>query len=426
MFAKSERGMAMKKAISIIMICVFLFILTACGGRHSSLSIYAKNLITDDNLKINMKVGDLADTGHFSTFTVKFDKNELKEKLSRKDNVNEVTDISDEYFKLDTDSGEFYIKCNTMEESEKYSYCLFADVGKADATHQYVYIPYHMFNQYEDYDYPSSVMLFNSEIKYDSRKYTMDDFAEYYESKGIYTVERRVGNTIIRMTDKETGYRFVLELFQKQNIVLLHSADAESANSTRESVDAKFLSINHGREVLKDVICVNSAWNLVSRGEYVFAWSYDHPYILRYNIADNSIDRVVSINDNESEATSGYYYCTFFDDGKTSVSEIIGWDSDTTLARFFIDFESEEVMVTDGDLYAHQKGDLAVDVKISEMDCLKDYVGFEGIYVDTAVIDKNRIAAILPPDKDFAKMGYFKFVIVDMKNDKIIQECKIN
>ena len=45
---------------------------------------------------------------------------------------------------------------------------------------------------------------------------------------------------------------------------------------------------------------------------------------------------------------------------------------------------------------------------------------------NTAVIDKNRIAAILPPDKDFGKMGYYKFVIIDMKNDKIIQECKIN
>lgn len=217
----------MKRIISIIMISVLMLTLTACGGRHDSLSIYAKNPVTDNNLKIYMKVGDLADTGHFSTFTVKFDKNEVMEKLSKKSNVNEVTDINDEYFKLCTDSGEFYIKCNTMEESNRYWYCLFADVGKADATDQYVYIPYYMFSQYEDYDYPSSVMLFNSEIKYDSKKYTMDDFAEYYESKGIYTVERRAGNTIIRMTDKDTGYRFVLELFPKQNIVLLHNADAE-------------------------------------------------------------------------------------------------------------------------------------------------------------------------------------------------------
>ncbi len=426
MVAESERGMAMKKAISIIMIFVLLLTITACGGRHNSMSIFAKNLVTDNSLKIYMNVGDLADTGHFSTFTVKFDKKEFMERLSKKRNVNKVTDLNDEYFKLDTDSGEFYVKCNTLEESDEYWYCLFADAGKADATNQYVYIPYHMFKQYEGYDYPSSHNLFNSEITYDSEKYTLDDFADYYESKGIYTVERRADDTIIRMTDKETGYRFVLELFPKQNVVLLHNADAELTNSQRKSVDAKFLSINHGKEVLKDVICVNSAWNLVSRGNCVFAWSYDHPYILRYNIMDNSIDKIVNISDKESEVTSGYYYCTFSDDGKTSVSEIKGWDSDTTLARFFIDFESEEVMVTDGDLYAHQKGDLAVDVKISEMDCLKDYVGFEEIYVDTAVIDKNRIAAILPPDKDFGKMGYYKFAIIDVENDKIIQECKIN
>lgn len=412
----------MKKAISIIMVCVLLLTLTACGGRHSSLRIYAKNLITDDNLMINMIVNDLADTGHFSTFTVKYDKNEFMEKLSKKSNVNKVTDINDEYFKLYTDSGEFYIKCNTMEESDRYWYCLFADAGKADATHQYVYIPYHMFNQYEDYDNPSLVMLFNSEIKYDSEKYNIDDFAEYYESKGIYTVERRTDDTIIRMTDKETGYRFVLELFPKQNIVLLHNADAESANSSRESDDAKFLSINEGKEVLKDVLCVNSAWNLVSRGEYVFAWSYDHPYILRYNIPQNYIDKIVNINDKESETTSGYYYCTFSDDGKTSVSEIKEYDSARTLARFLINFDSQTVVSTDDDIYEAEKH----NESISEFDCLKEYAGFKEDYVDTTVIDDNYIAAMLPPDKDFGKMGYYKFVIIDVKNDKIIQECKIN
>lgn len=227
MVAESERGMAMKKAISIIMIFVLLLTITACGGRHNSMSIFAKNLVTDNSLKIYMNVGDLADTGHFSTFTVKFDKKEFMERLSKKRNVNKVTDLNDEYFKLDTDSGEFYVKCNTLEESDEYWYCLFADAGKADATNQYVYIPYHMFKQYEGYDYPSSHNLFNSEITYDSEKYTLDDFADYYESKGIYTVESRAGNTIIRMTDKETGYRFVLELFPKQNIVLLHNADVE-------------------------------------------------------------------------------------------------------------------------------------------------------------------------------------------------------
>lgn len=217
----------MKKAVSIIIICVIMFTLTACGGRHNSLSVYSKNLITDNNLKIHIKVEDLADTGHFSTFTVKFNKNEFMDKLSKKSNVNEVTDINDEYFKLNTDSGEFYIKCNTMEQSEKYWYCLFADVGKADASAQYVYIPYYMLKQYENYDNPSLVNLFNTEITYDSEKYTVDDFCEYYESKGIYEVEKRAGNTIIRMTDKDTGYSFVLELFPKQNIVMLHNADVE-------------------------------------------------------------------------------------------------------------------------------------------------------------------------------------------------------
>ena len=115
MIAESERRMAMKRILSLCLVIVLLFTLTACGGRHNSLNVYAKNLITDDNLKIYVKVGDLADTGHFSTFTVKFNKHEFMDKLSKKSNVNEVTNINNEYFKLNTDSGEFFVKCNTSE-----------------------------------------------------------------------------------------------------------------------------------------------------------------------------------------------------------------------------------------------------------------------------------------------------------------------
>lgn len=114
----------MKRVLSIILISVFMFTLTACGGRHSSFTIHAKNLITEESVKIHMKVEDCADTSPFSTFTVRFNKNEFMDELSKKNNVNNVTDINDEYFRLDTDSGAFFVKCNTLEYSDKYSYCL--------------------------------------------------------------------------------------------------------------------------------------------------------------------------------------------------------------------------------------------------------------------------------------------------------------
>lgn len=216
----------MKRVLALCLTIVLLFTLTACGGVQKRWDITAKNLITKDSVKIYL-LNEQAITGNFSNFTVKLDKDELIAKLEKKANINSVTDVNAEYLRLDTDTGEFYIKCQTQDESESYTYCLFADVGRVENGSQYVYIPFHLFSHYENYEYPDYATPFEGDVTYNSEQYTMDDFAEYYESKGIYTVERRAGNTIIRMTDKETGYRFVLELFPKQNIVLLHNADVE-------------------------------------------------------------------------------------------------------------------------------------------------------------------------------------------------------
>ncbi len=216
----------MKRFLALCLTIVLLFTLTACGGVQKRWDITAKNLITKDSVKIYL-LNEQAITGNFSNFTVKLDKDELIAKLEKKANINSVTDVNAEYLRLDTDTGEFYIKCQTQDEAESYTYCLFADVGRVENGSQYVYIPFHLFSHYENYEYPDYATPFEGDVTYNSEQYTMDDFAEYYESKGIYTVERRAGNTIIRMTDKETGYRFVLELFPKQNIVLLHNADVE-------------------------------------------------------------------------------------------------------------------------------------------------------------------------------------------------------
>lgn len=218
----------MKRLISIIIIGVVLLSLTACGGLHNSRAIYAKNLITGENLKIDLKVTEYADTGNFSNFTVNLDYDELMDKLLQKGNINGVTGLSSEYIKLDTDSGEFYIKCNSNDtESDSYTYSLFADVGKVSSLSQNVYIPFHLFEHYEHYNYPATATPFEGDVTYDSELYDISDFAQYYEDKGIYTVEQRAEGTILKMTDNDTGYRFVLELFPQQELVLLHKADEE-------------------------------------------------------------------------------------------------------------------------------------------------------------------------------------------------------
>ena len=224
--AKSERKRTMKKALAISLIIALLLSLTACGGLHNSRHIVAKNLITDKSIVIDLDVTDYADTGNFSNFTVDLSYNELMGELFFRSNISDVTGVGFPYAKLYTDSGEFYIKCNTEGEADSYTYSLFADVGKVESGSQYVYIPFHLFSHYENYDYPAHATPFEGDVTYDSERYTMEDFADYYESKEIYTVEKPA-DTILKITDNKTNYRFVLELFPQQNIVYLHNADVE-------------------------------------------------------------------------------------------------------------------------------------------------------------------------------------------------------
>lgn len=298
-----------------------------------------------------------------------------------------------------------------------------ADVGLSDATNQYVYIPYYMFTEYEYYDCPSLANVFNGIISYDNEKYSLDDFADYYESKGIYSVETMYDLSLVHITDNETGYSFVLELFPKQNAVLLQEAEPRAANSARTSDSIKFLSTEDGKEELKDVLRINSGWSLEPREDYVYVWSYDHPYILRYNIIDNSIDKIVKINDSDSKV---YYHCTFSNDGKTSISEAQEWDSGRVIARYLIDFDSQRVEFTDDETYENGTNALLPDVVIRELNCLKDYDRFAIDFINIVSIDDERIVAVLPPDTATGKMGYYKFAVIDTKNDEIIQECKLN
>ena len=92
-FAKSERGMAMKKAISIVMICVFLFTLTACGSeptnRFSDVSIH------------NMKSDEckISETKHTRYFTDKaedlMDRKTIRESFDRYLGLVEISDRID-------------------------------------------------------------------------------------------------------------------------------------------------------------------------------------------------------------------------------------------------------------------------------------------------------------------------------------------
>ena len=215
----------MKKIIWSIGCLVLLLlnsILTACGGLHNSNSIHATNLITNESITIPLNVHNTAATGNFSNFSTTLNQEELMDELKGKDSVNSIDNIYQHpdvgYMRFSTDNGDFYIKYNgCKEENNKYefNYTLFADVASINGSNEYVYFPYYMLEKYPGYDYPSSSMLSEGELVYNN-SFSFDDFVDYYENKGIYTIEeaeKSESRLCLLITDKSTGYRFAIKAF---------------------------------------------------------------------------------------------------------------------------------------------------------------------------------------------------------------------
>ena len=223
------------KKITWLIGCLALLLLssllTACGGLHDSNSIHAKNLITNESITIPLKVHNTANTGHFSNFRTELNQKQLMGKLRSKDNVNSIENIYQHpnvgYMCLSTDNGEFYIKYNGCEEENnkyEFNYTLFADVASINGSDKYVYFPYYMFETYPCYDYPSSSMLTEGELIYNTA-FTFDDFVDYYENKGIYTIEeieKSKRRLCLLITDKANGYRFALQAFSDDGLFSIH------------------------------------------------------------------------------------------------------------------------------------------------------------------------------------------------------------
>lgn len=214
----------MKKAKMTFLLIGFLVcssLLSACGGMRSSNTICAKNLITGKCITIPIDVYNYADTGNFSNFTTHLSFSELKKELESTDAVNTAINIyntlSTGYMKLETASGDFYVKYNSYNDGENY-YSLFADVGKAGEFGEYIYIPFYMLEEFPNSDYPAYATPFKGDVYY-KKFFDINDFAEYYRNKEIYDIEN-LSDTTLLITDKSSGYSFTIELFDDGMFVL--------------------------------------------------------------------------------------------------------------------------------------------------------------------------------------------------------------
>lgn len=210
-----------KMTLLLIGFIVYSSLLSDCGGLHRNNAIYATNLITGKSITIPIDVYNYADTGNFSNFTTLLNFSELQKELESTDAVNRAINIyntpSTGYMKLETTSGDFYVKYNSYNDGENY-YSLFADVGKAGEFGEYIYIPFYMLEEFPNSDYPAYATPFKGDVYY-KKFFDINDFAEYYRNKEIYDIEN-LSDTTLLITDKSSGYSFTIELFDDGMFVL--------------------------------------------------------------------------------------------------------------------------------------------------------------------------------------------------------------
>ncbi len=146
----------MKKTVSIISFGLAIIILllssVACGGLHSRSSIEAKDLISDENLKINLQVERSNVSSPSQRFSVKMGLDELADAVKKADGSLTVTVCRDKMILIETKSGFFYLLPieKTEEDGEddvRYSFFAPAARFRIDTerdTYVDMYVPYHL------------------------------------------------------------------------------------------------------------------------------------------------------------------------------------------------------------------------------------------------------------------------------------------
>ena len=191
-----------------------------------------------------------------------------------------------------------------------------------------------------------------------------------------------------------------------------------------------FLSPDTGREALKPLIWGSDGWWIDAQGDYIFAHFFR--YIVRYDTKKNRIDKLIDLG----EAPQYWWYAaTYSPDGQSCVAQAREFDGPGQTGKVLIDLKKETVKPTEQEHYPHgmdskpYQVDYQYDngwfINKAEIKAMRPYTGANGTAVAIAM-DRNRVGAILPSEAGWDALGYYKFAVVDLKQDKIVQECPMN
>jgi len=180
------------------------------------------------------------------------------------------------------------------------------------------------------------------------------------------------------------------------------------------ALNAEFIALQEACEVLNDVVWGSHGWHLVSRGEYLFAGYWR--YLLRYSIAENRVDKVIVYDWPERDD----YISSFSEDGRYCIAYMMDVPHGVKLSgNILIDFEAGTAEPTKQERYPFPEDLRGIaPEQLAAMQNLRLDLG------DYVPIDENRVGAIVPHES--SNIGHHKFVVIDVEQDIIIQECPLN
>jgi len=202
-------------------------------------------------------------------------------------------------------------------------------------------------------------------------------------------------------------------------LLLLLPACGRLAPTTPVPLAPVFLSLETGGEALKPLIWGSHGWGIDTHGDFLFAYFYR--YVLRYDAKTNRIDKIIDLG----EAPEYWYYgVTFSPDGQSCVAQAREFDGPGQTGKVLIDLENETYAPTQQEHFTFDTDRLFQTEDFAEIKALRSYECSTAVAI---AMGENRIGAILPCDEaGWDALGYYKFAIIDLVQDKIIQECPMN
>lgn len=210
--------------------------------------------------------------------------------------------------------------------------------------------------------------------------------------------------------------------------------------------DPKFLDINSGTQNI-GVLPVGDC-NLPLWSQSSFLFTQHENYVVRYDINNNKIDKIVDLGNvyenwsfKTSYSSNGRYIISNMFDPNNENPKLIGCyyflidlksQTKTLLAEVYDENRAIEVTSLIPQESRSDYYDLAFSTEILKNALLSESLYLKDIdrrfeHISCVAIDSNRAGLLIPTTPGLEDiLGNYRFMVLDLQSDKIVQECHLS